>query len=233
MWDTAEGFRELQGKERKLFASAVVDLFWRLTVESEDAGQEWLTEVEVFDQVPIEDRPYLLLVVAESLLGSGPSPSIHAWNEGVVLAVFRYVEAMIEVEIDLYRGNRREEGRHIWRKLVYDAWLERCGAHARDIRWGRGEGPNQSLDSTNFGEWEFKVEGLTDQILEDRDCEVDAFMDIPPKVASEGKEELGIPDDYYTAAPPSLPPVEKERLRKVYESFWPEADPALVPRGRK
>ena len=210
MWNTQDGIRKLVGKERRLFSAAARSLFHRLG-ELADIEVDWNSGSPAFDSIPIENRRWLLLLVAEALLGDEPDPSLGAWNEGAVLAVFNHLKEEVQFEIDYQPEGALDEPAYM-RSRVHDAWMEHIDK-TEMAEYGEEEGPHQPLDSTDFDEWDSKIEFLADQILFDRDCEDETVMDLNPAIAEMCKQQLGIHEDYYVSIPPLLKGSDRKRLK--------------------
>lgn len=232
MWDTSSGTRRLTGFERLFFAVGALDLALRL---HRDPLNDWTTDVPVFDRIPIEDRPFVMLSVAEHLLGDGPPPKLLAWNEGAVVAAFNFLEHNLVFEIDqesLAPGDDLE-ALCSFRILLHEAWMEIWEPGPGDDPWDNDDGPRQSVRSTNLDAWLFKLEFLMGRILWDDDCRMEEFFDMPPSVAREIKAETGIPEDYYSAAPPFFPNKEKKRLLRFATALETELQaPVRASGGR-
>lgn len=219
MWNTSSGLRALDGKERRLFVRGVVEL-WTLLTDEE--GEWWSSGAPFFDDIPLADRSYALLEVADQLLHSAPPPEYTAWNEGAILAVFNLIGQRVEEEVTQDCPPGSAQARTHWRRLVHEAWMERCYVPDDLIDWERDEGPHQSLRSRNLEFWDFKVLLLTDEILFDRDCEMDDFIRMPPEIAATIQREMGIEGNYYTAASPALQEADRKRLLGFLETFLEE-----------
>jgi hypothetical protein len=216
MWNTPTGNRVLMGNERRLFVRGVVELWSLLT---DEAGEWWEGGSPFFDDIPLEDRSYALLEVAAHLLSSDAPPEHHAWSEGAILAVFNLIGQRVEEEVERDRRLGTSKARTFWRQLVHAAWMERCYEPPSEIDWEPDEGPRQRLRSRNLDFWDFKVVLLTDEVLFDRDCEMDDFMRMPSEIAATIKREMGIEGSYYTAAPAALKEADRERLLRFLETF--------------
>ena len=211
MWETSDGIRRLTGFERAFFALGTVDL--ALTLHCDPQG-DWTIDVPVFDRIPIEDRPFVMLSVAEHLLGDGAPPKLHAWNEGAVLAAFHSLERSLYWEVD-YEKHPPGDGSETpcsFRTLLHEAWTECWDPLPAEDSWDDDDGPRQSVHSTNLDAWLFKLEILMNQILWDLDCQMEEFFDMPPAVAHQIMAETGIEEDYFSAVPPIFPDEERKRL---------------------
>ena len=220
MWNTPSGNRALMGKERRLIVRGV-DALWSLLTDEE--GEWWESGSPFFDDIPLEDRSYALLEVDAHLLSSKAPPEHHAWSEGAILAVFNMIGQRVEEEVEKDRRLGPSKSRIFWRQLVHDAWMERCYESPSEIDWDPDEGPHQQLRSRNLDYWDFKVVLLTDEILFDRDCEIDDFMRMPSRIAATIMRQMGIEENYYTATPAALKDADRERLLRFLETFRAEA----------
>jgi hypothetical protein len=220
MWDTPKGIRKLKGRERALFRAALLSLFDELRGATPEDEPEF--GVPAFDTIDLEERPWILLLAAEALLGDGEAPEIRAWNEGSLAAVYEWVRGALIAEIELRETpGRAPRSRTRWRGFVHIAWMEvvypEIGAPSP-----RGEGEKQSVGSRDLDEWLYKLELLREEVLHDDDSSMDGLMDIPPEKANQLKEQLGIPEDYYTAIPPVLTDADRRRLEALYQALIEE-----------
>ena len=93
---------------------------------------------------------------------------------------------MIAMEIEGETGGPP----HIWRKLVCDAARNRDNIENVPDEAARDE-----------VEWELVVECLMEDVLWDRDFEIEEHRDAAPDSASAIKGVMGIPTNYFTAVP--------------------------------
>lgn len=202
MWDTPAGIRKFQGRERDLFIQAALSLHEHLSDAGEDGGGLEL-DIPAFDHISLSERLAVLLHVAGHILGDGPAPAAYAWNEASIAAVYFHIEVMIELEIDAETVTEPGEDPVFWRRLVHEAWMDRCFP-ASEETWKKGEGNKQSVVSRDCDHWCFKVRCLAGEVLEDDDYAMDYFMDVSPGRAAGMKDFLGIPVEYFTQAPPAF-----------------------------
>lgn len=220
MWNTPTGNRALKVKERRLFVHGVFEL-WTLLTDEE--GEGWESGAPFFEDIPIQDRSFALLEVAGQLLGPDPPPKHHAWNEGAILAVFNLIGQRVEEEVAQDYPPGSDKAPIHWRKLVHEAWMERRNVSDDPIDWERDEGPHQPLSSRNLEFWDFKVLLLTDEILFDRDCEMDDFIRMPSEIAAVIMSQMGIEEEYYKAAP-AITEADRKKLLQFLETFLTETD---------
>jgi hypothetical protein len=161
----------------------------------------------------LDDDPIALGILGKLAGGT------RATRRRTVLAVFHVMESEIKWEID--EGGVLDDP--TWcRQLVKEAWMERI--HDPEMKYDENNGPNQSLDSTDIDEWSVKIEQLTDEILEDSDCEIiDDFSNVPPSIRRKVANELGTAEDHIQAAPAKLSPYMKNRLDGFCEHVYREA----------
>lgn len=222
MWRTPSGERRLQGLERRLFLTGAVALeeLLRVAIQTDD---DVMVGVAPFDGLALDRRRWLLLQVAVALGGEQPAPELNALSESAVAAVFATVRINVGAEAGVEAA---QEARARWRKLVRDAWMDRCSDQTR--RYDRDEGYRQAESSYNFQEWSDKLEDLADLILWDRDFELDeAVADRDPRRAADARHALGIDSGYFRSVPE--PPREEEckELERTFEVYRCEVEEAI------
>ena len=235
MWKSPRGTRKVKGRERDSFVESVLSLYDYVR-EAQDGGDESEVGVPVFDHLPPEDRGVVLLHVAEHVLGAGAAPDVRAWNAGTIGAVFVHLETMIALEIETedfrdeglgegpgaedfgFAGKEDPASRVCWRKLVHEAWMERCFPEC-DVTFRKGQGNRQPIESKDRDAWVFKVQGLEGELLEDDDYAMEGMMDAPAGKVAGAKEYLGIELDYFTEAPPVFPTKERKRLEAFHAAL--------------
>lgn len=226
MWRTACGDRVLIGKERSFFVHAAARLLDYLLEDEDDE----ITGVAQFDRLEPNSRIVLLRDVVQALTDAAiPAPELTALNEAVVHAVFRFIRAEVEMEIGC-EGFRRDRGPEpddsllgddslFWRTLVLTAYLE--GSEPVDTR--SDDEAKLSPACTDIEEWDLRVGCVADQILWDRDWELEEeIMDVSPEQAQALKRSLGIDEDYFlaTIAEPGAGQVDEAMtfLRQLVEN---------------
>ena len=118
------------------------------------------------------------------LVPDEPPPEIVAFLEAAVATVYKHVFDMVIQEIDEPEFAQVPS----WRQLVADA-----------------AGQTDSIDqvpkatSGNKDEWETIVDCLADDVMRDRDFELQLHLDADPDKSRGVKEMMGISEDYYTA----------------------------------
>lgn len=168
-------------------------------LKEEHAGhlEQWEYGVTLFDELSVSQRLVLLELVATYLFTDTPEPlDLTAANESVIGAVFEHIRSQVEGEIDSCDENETQ-----WRSLVLAAYVEVAGDEKLD---DDEEGfPLPTVTNPDPSAWGDLVEGLADNILWDRDYEMeDLFLDESPEKSQWMKAHLGIDEDYYSSAAP-------------------------------
>jgi hypothetical protein len=211
MWWTSAGERVLRGAEWDLFREGLSCL-WDEVEVAEDEDGPGTTGIAVFDELPKVERLALLATVAKGLTDDDePCPDLTALTEGTVAAIFAHLRYHIEVEIELEEnvsafGSSGKDRSRPLRDMVLAA--------ANQVGIGRGALHAESGDDA-LAEWADLLDELRDRILWD-DCDYlagDTFLDLDPAVSNALKEQLGIEDAYYSAAPVDPAPGGLEEIR--------------------
>lgn len=217
MWWTSAGERVLSGAEWDLFREGLSCL-WDDVEASEEEDGPGTTGIAVFDGLAKAERLALLATVAKGLTDNdAPCPDLTALTEGAVAAIFAHILYMIEVEIEIqeegvesrtFGGSRSRP----LREMVLAA-AGQMGIKCRRLRAISG--------SDALVAWSELIDALRDRILwDDRDYLIgDAFLDLEPSLGDALKEQLGIPEDYFSSAPvdPTRAGLENTRaiLRRI------------------
>ena len=179
MYLTSKGERILLGGERRLFKQSLAMMVDHLSVCDGDFG------VPTFDQLQLGQRLYALYRASRALLvPDEPPPEITAFLEAAVASVYQHVFDMIIQEIDEPDFVQRPS----WRQLVVEA-----ARQSENI----DQVPTET--SRNKEEWQIIVECLADDVIRDRDFELQLHLDADPDKSRGVKEMMGISEDYYTA----------------------------------
>ena len=204
MYSTPKGDRILVGAERRLFEESLGTMVDLLADGDADFG------VPEFDQFQLGSKFYALHRSGRALLRPDePVPERVAYLDAAIAAVYQHTLAMVAMEIEGETGGPP----HFWRKLVCDA------ARGSD---GIEDVPDQA--ARDEMEWELVVECLMEDVLWDRDFEIEEHLDADPDSASAIKGVMGIPTNYFTAVPVD-PPDDQLKL-------YVDALMGLSPRGR-
>jgi hypothetical protein len=192
MWATESGERVLQGAERRVFVKAVGLLAnWLDEFDKTDTRLE--TGAHLFDSLAIEQKFAMLDLVASALLRADvPAPTLTAVREATIGAVYRYLIALIEIEID----NSEVE----LRPLILAAVRER--AEAQEFRFDESEDGGGTLPeetSASRDEWAELVELLSMEVLWDTDWDLPpGVLDMPPEQKRKWSKDYMIDRDYFT-----------------------------------
>ncbi len=199
MWWTSQGERVLNGAEWDMFREGHSCLWDDVEVSEEEDGPG-TTRIAVLDGLPKAERLALLATVAKGLTDEdAPCPDLTAITEGTVAAILAHMLYLIEVEIDLQEeamaswSFRRVRSRKL-RQMVLTA-ADQVGIDRSPLRVDSG--------SDALTEWSDLIDELRDRILwDDRDYLAgDVFLDLDPAVSDALQEQLGIAEDYFSAAP--------------------------------
>jgi hypothetical protein len=232
MWWTSQGERVLNGTEWSLFREGLSCLWDDVEVSEEEDGPG-TTGIAVFDELPKADRLALLASVAKGLTDEDePCPDLTALTEGTVAAIYAHILYLIEVEIELQEeamasGSSLRVRSRTLRQMALAA-ADQVGIDRRSLRVKSG--------SDWLVEWSELIDELRDRILwDDRDYLAgDAFLDLDPAVGDALKEQLGIAEDYFSAAPIEPTPAGIEEIRASLRRIcrrpraW-GADPVVGP----
>jgi hypothetical protein len=188
MWRTRDGDRVLTDPEWAVFAAGL-DVLWDGVEEDLAAGTAWpRTGVRAFDALTPEQQLALLADVAAALRDPAvPPPLPTAAAAAAVAAVYEHARALLETELLMSRGRRTAS-----RRLV------RAAVAAGPDRPRRLPPPTLRRRAA----WFALLDRLIGRVLDDADFELaDAVLDLPPDHARAVRSGLGIPADYFAAAP--------------------------------
>ena len=229
MWATSQGDRTLVGCEAQLVAHAVRYLRDMITA-AVDTDASYSSQVVLFNSLRPNQQLAILNEVAQGLLDlATPVPELTSIREATVHALYRELITLVEIEIDL--GSLDED-------MIFNTRLGirlACDQISKfPNQWSDGfifDDPNAyhppESDCEDVEEWSLAVEFLADQVLWDRDFEMEPiFADHDPRRLGEIKERLGIEPDYFCLPAPD--PNSEEYLRLDRELI--ELTSSLVPR---
>jgi hypothetical protein len=192
MWHTPSGDRALAGAEALLVKAAITGVAEQIMEESSGYFDQWEYGVYRFDELTLSQRLQLLEQVAAHLLtATRETLELTAVCEAAVAAIFAHVLVEVDWEID---NDDRPTTR--WRSLILAAYAECFGDDAED------DFQVPEATSIERSDWELLVECLADNILWDRDFEMEEFLDASPEMSAMLKEHMGIDEDYYSAPAP-------------------------------
>ncbi len=205
MYPTPSGERILLGGERRLFEESLGMMVDYLSDGDFGFG------VPAFDELQLGQKLFALYRAGRALLEPDePSPERTAFLEAALATVYKHVLDMVVQEInDPDLASRRPS----WRQLVIAA---ACDSDNID------EVPKET--SRNKEDWEIVVDCLADDLLRDRDFELEIHLDADPDKSREVKDIMGTSEDYYAAVAHD-PPDDQLNL-------YIDALKGLTPRGR-
>lgn len=205
MYHTTNGERILLGAERRLFEESLGMLIDHVSVSDGDFG------VPVFDELQLGQKLFALYRAGRALLAiNEQTPERTAFLEAAVATVYKHVFDMVVQEID---DPDLASQRPSWRQLVIEAARESDSIE---------EVPKET--SHNLEAWEIVVDCLTDDVLRDRDFELQLHLDADPDKSREVKGWMGISAKYYSAVAYD-PPDDQLNL-------YIDALKGITPRGR-
>jgi hypothetical protein len=159
-----------------------------------------------------------------------PCPDLTALTEGTVAAIYAHIHYHIEVEIEdqeeaIASGSPVRVRSRPLREMMLAA-ADQVGIDRGPLR---AESGSDALTA-----WSDLVDELRDRLLwDDRDYVAgDVFLDLDPAVGDTLKEQLGIVEDYFSAAPvePTQAGLEEIRatLRRICRRPRPWGGDAVV-----
>lgn len=211
MWSTSYGDRILNKAEAAVFLEAVAYTRDLLCV-SIDINESLYLGVSSFDNLQPTQQLAALHMVAMALVKKEvPPPPLSANLEGTIYAVFKNLYSLVEVEIDQCRENQNS---YELRNAILNACrstVTEAGDWAQNTDQDLAALPDCTCEDMDA--WEFEIEALANQILWDRDFELeDLIADQDPIQVSAVKEYLGIGPDYFAIPAPDANSEEYLRL---------------------
>ncbi|WP_152100480.1 hypothetical protein [Lacipirellula parvula] len=193
MWHTSTGERTLIGAEAMLVKEAITGVAEQIMEESGGYMEQWEYGIDRFDELTLSQRLKLLEQVATHLLtATAETLELTAFCEAAVGAIYEHVLVEVDWEID---DDDRPATR--WRSLILAAYAECFGEDQGDPE---DDFTLTDATSRDRDEWAHLVECLADNVLWDRDYEMDEFLDAPPETSRMLRRHMGIDDDYYSAS---------------------------------
>lgn len=211
MWSTSYGDRILNRAEAAVFLEAVAYTRDMLCV-CVDINEPHHVGVASFDILqPTQQLAALHTVAIALVTPEVATPPLSANLEGTIYAVFKNLFSLVEVEIDQCRENQPS---YDLRKAILNA---RRSPIIGDNDWNNTSEEEIAelppFTSEDMDAWELEIEGLANQILWDRDFELeDLIADQDPLQVSAVKEYLGIGPDYFAIPAPDANSEEYLRL---------------------
>ena len=196
MWRTSCGDRILHGAEARLFAEALLSLLDDVQMTPFD---DYELGLSCFDNLTYGQKISVLAIVGNGLLRNDvPAVPLTAVLEGAIAAVFQHLRDCVAFETD-----ESDMGTD-WRQWIAAALGE---LEAEDV-------PEPTCADKD--EWDIAIQELWDCILWDADYEDgDLYLDQPPDLAMELRNQMRIPDDYFAAIADDL--TEEQAVASVTE----------------
>jgi hypothetical protein len=215
VWETSEGVRTLNGAEAYLVGELVHYLLDQILVGIE-IDEPHRSDVPIFDALQPTQQLAMLSQVAQGLLSQDVRPvPLTAINEGAIYAVFCELRALIEIEVDFQRLGEAPD--NTIRTAAVEAWLQHN-------QWN-DEDDTPDSNSMNVDDWCWFVEMIADQILWDRDFNLDGLVaDIQPEKADQLKAYLGIEPDYYSTVAPDTEDFDIEKISNQIRALVPAVE---------
>ncbi|MFT5299776.1 MAG: hypothetical protein ACI87E_003293 [Mariniblastus sp.] len=233
MWGTSQGDRTLEWHEAALVRKSVGYLRDMITA-SVDLEEPYLTEVNVFNQLQPTQQLAVLHEVAFALLDKEVAiPELTAVREATVYAIFLELNSLVELEIELAQASLGKTAGHRGAAAMQHVSPESLASdfqtremvaaachqiNSRSSTWGReefstAEHAAPDVDSEDLSNWASAIEFMANQILWDRDFELESmFADHDPGKVADIKAYLGINHDYFSTPAPDACSSEFQRL---------------------
>ena len=223
MWQTSQGVRSLEGAEGHLVREVIHYLLDQILVGIE-INEPHLTDVPIFDALQPTQQLVMLSQVAQGLLNCHVDPvPLTAINEGTIYALFSELRALIEVEIDFERRGASRD--NTIRTAAVDVWIQH---NQWDIAAGDKDN-TPAPNSLDVDHWAWFVEMIADQILWDRDFDLDGLVaDIQPEKADQLKAYLGIEQNYYSTVAPDVKDFDVQEVSNQIRALVPSQDSTAV-----
>jgi len=216
MWATSTGDRTLVADEAQLFLNSVGYLHDMIT-SAVDLGEAYSTDVAMFNTLQPTQQMAMLHEVAHGLLDpETPIVKLTAVREATVYAIYRQLNSLLEIEFEMSQMNRPD---FYHRETMIRACQQTCSLPSE---WSDGFEPELApgheppdLQSVDLNKWKNTVEFLADQVLWDRDFELEAvFADHDPQKVKAIKQFMGINNDYFAVAAPDANSQEYMKLHR-------------------
>lgn len=222
-WRTQLGERHVIGPEATLIRSAIAFMHDLIEEEIRYRDDSWTFGVPVFDNLEPASKLSLLADVGEALLNETPLPPLTAIKEGAVAAIFGAITHLIELEIDVQKGEEAApdgDDRCFYRKLVLEIANGDEGEDATVEEDIDDEEGMPSAESTDMSDWEWLMDAISERILWDEDyLYADELLDAAPEQARRERRRLGIARHYYLDVPPDPEETDLELIRKRLEKL--------------
>ena len=225
MWNTSYGDRVLTPAEAALFVEASAYMRDMITAAVE-MNEPHGVGVAAFDRLqPTQQLAALHIVNMALIKPEIEPPPLSATLEGTVYAVFKDLQSLIALEVD-YEFDL-EISYHLRNAIL----AARKAKIVTETDWHEpseeelNELPDR--DCTDIDRWAFEIEILADQILWDRDFELEGLIaDQDPSKVADIKEYLGIGHDYFATAAPDANSKEYLRLDRELAELVKKTNPS-------
>ena len=211
MWETSQGERTLVGAEAEMIRCVVGQLWDTITIGI-DIKEPHVTDVTLFNGLEPNQQLAAIHEVTKALLvPSVPIPARTAIGEATIHTIYRELIGLVQIEIDFsrYEGELDVHLRSMVLDTFHQRQAEQPGQMSCDDDW------LPAVDCDEIDAWEFLVELLADQILFDRDFEMEAILiDQAPEKTKLLKRVLGVQKDYFTAIAPDPNSAEFEEMER-------------------
>ena len=194
MWRTSVGTRTLCGAEAELVRQLIGYVYYQIDMVCREARESFEIGISLFDRLQDSQQLAILAEVAEGLLDEKKDPpDLTALREATVGVLFEQLRTCVEIEMECEEMFHRPD--RFWRSLILKAYAHLSKAEEIE-RFVDDELPTASC--ADYGEWNLPIECLMDNILWDRDWEMEPdLVDVSPERSSILKDTLGIGDGYF------------------------------------
>jgi len=246
MWNTSKGVRVLEGAEAKLLKKAVAEYVDNLREaglwdEPEPTEYDWIT-VEQVARMEHDHMLHVFASVVQALLDPEiPAPRLTADTEAAVYQLYQFLNIGIEIEADMYDGVNPADAEADEDRFVFSSVRRTVGKAVRELGWCENRENGQcgdcmwcSPDTTAGADaWEGLVEMLADQVLWDRDWEMEVDLaDADPHVGDIVKSQARIDGGYYTTPTEEPTPAQAAEAKSYLETIADEMGKGDRPKKR-
>ena len=232
MWDTSQGVRTLRGAEAYLIKELVHYLHDQILVGI-DIDEPHHTGVAVFDSLQPTQQLMMLLLVAQGLLDQDvPPQKLTAPCEGTIYVIFLELMTLIEAEIGFQQTSGVND--HRLRSLARKAYAQSSQAlynpeqlfEVEPKQFGNDDDDSIPIvASVDMDQWILLVERLADNILWDRDFELEQLVgDVSPDYAHLIKRQLGINHDYYATVASDIRDIDVDPISQLIRNLTPATE---------
>lgn len=230
MWETSNGVRTLDGAEAFLVRELIHYLLDQILVGIE-INEPHRADVPVFDALQPTQQLWMLRQVASGLLDPMKQPvALSATNEATIYALFCELRSLIEIEIDYHRLDPHGlSPNNAIRIATFDAWMQHQHWRSDDQDGEPEDKAIPTVQCQDMDQWTWFVELIADQILWDRDFDLDGLVgDIPPEHANLLKRQLGIQSDYYSTIAPDVLDVDVTSIVRQIHDLVPSSSSQAI-----